>query len=177
MAISRERKEKIVAALIEDLDKAGSVVLTDFTGVNVQDMTELRNQMRENNVNFTIVKNTLLNRVFNQLKVDKSEGIYSMFEGPTALAYSADEVLPVKLIKKFALDHKGLPQIKGGLVSGETYEVSKMMELAEIPSRDELLARILGSANSPLQGFVSVTSGIIRKLFYTVLAVQESRKN
>ncbi|MCK5065360.1 MAG: 50S ribosomal protein L10, partial [Candidatus Fermentibacteraceae bacterium] len=74
MAISREQKEKVVTTLVEDLSGAGSVVFADFTGVNVEDMTELRRDMREQNVTFTIVKNTLLKRVFNNLEIDESEG-------------------------------------------------------------------------------------------------------
>ncbi|NOQ22149.1 MAG: 50S ribosomal protein L10 [Candidatus Aegiribacteria sp.] len=177
MAVSRKQKESVVATLIDDLDEAGSVILTDFTGVNVEAMTELRTQMRENNVNFTVVKNTLLRRIFNGIEVENNEGVYAMMEGPTALAYSTDEVLPIKVIKKFAEGHKGLPRIKGGFVSGETYEVAKLMRLADIPSRDELLAKFMGSARSPLQGFVSVSSGIIRKFFYAVNAIRESKEN
>lgn len=177
MAISREQKEKVVASLVEGLDGAGSIVFADFTGINAENMTELRQHMRENNVNFTIVKNTLLRRVFNQIEVDESEGVFGMMEGPTAMAYSADEVLPIKILRNFAKNHRGFPLIKGGFVSGETYAPAKMMELAEIPSREELLAKMLGSINSPLQGFVSISSGIIRKLFYTVIAIKDSREN
>ncbi len=177
MAVSRKQKENVVATLIEDLGEAGSVILTDFTGINVEAMTELRYQMRENNVNFTVVKNTLLRRIFNEIEVNNDEGVYTMMEGPTALAYAIDEVLPIKIIKKFANDHKGLPRVKGGFVSGETYEVGKLMRLADIPSRDELIAKFMGSARSPLQGFVSVSSGIIRKFFYAVNALRESKEN
>ncbi|MCD4777092.1 MAG: 50S ribosomal protein L10 [Candidatus Aegiribacteria sp.] len=177
MAVSRKQKENVVATLIEDLGEAGSIVLADFTGVNVEDITDLRVQMRENNVGFTVVKNTLLRRIFKEIEVEKDEGIYAMMEGPTALAYAADEVLPIKIIKKFAEDHKGLPQVKGGFVSGVTYETGKLMKLADIPSKDVLLAKLLGSAKSPLQGFVSVSSGIIRKFFYAVNAIKESREN
>ena len=177
MAVSRKQKENVVATLIEDLGEAGSVILADFTGVNVEAMTELRTQMRENNVTFTVVKNTLLRRIFNEIEVKDDEGVYSLMEGPTALAYAVDEVLPIKIIKKFADSHKGLPRVKGGFVSGETYEVGKLMRLADIPSRDELIAKFMGSARSPLQGFVSVSSGIVKKFFYAVNAIKESKEN
>lgn len=177
MAVTRKQKENVVATLTSDLGKAGSVILADFTGINVEDMTELRSQMREHNVNFTVVKNTLLRRIFNEIEIGADEGIYAMMEGPTALAYSTDEVLPVKIIRKFAKNHKGLPQIKGGFVSGETYEIDKLIRLADIPSRDELLAKFLGSASSPLQGFVSVSSGIIQKLFFAINAIRKSKEN
>ena len=177
MAVSRKLKESVVATLIGDLGESGSVILTDFTGVNVETMTELRTQMRENNITFTVVKNTLLRRIFNEMEVKSDEGVYAMMEGPTALAYATDEVLPIKIIKKFADNHKGLPRVKGGFVSGETYEVTKLMRLADIPSRDELIAKFMGSARSPLQGFVSVSSGIIKKFFFAVNAIRESKEN
>lgn len=177
MAVSRKQKEKVVATLVEDLGTAKSVILADFTGIDVADMTDLRVQMRNNDITFTVVKNTLLRRVFNQIEIGDEENVYSMMEGPTALAYADDEVVPIKIIKKFAEDHEGLPRVKGGLVSGETYEVGKLMKLADIPSRDELLAKFMGSANSPLQGFVSVSSGIIRKFFYALGAIRETKEN
>lgn len=177
MAVSRKHKEKVVATLVEDLGVAKSVILADFTGIDVADMTDLRVQMRDNGITFTVVKNTLLRRVFNQIELENGEDVYSMMEGPTALAYADDEVVPIKIIRKFAEGHDGLPRVKGGLVSGEAYEVEKLMKLAEIPSRDELLAKFMGSANSPLQGFVSVSSGIIRKFFYALGAIRESREN
>jgi large subunit ribosomal protein L10 len=177
MAITRQRKEKVIASLVEDLDKAGSIVLTDFTGINVQDMTDLRNHMRESSVTFTIVKNTLLKRVFDQLEVDGDQGVYALMEGPTALAYAEDEVTPMKVIKKFAENHKGLPVVKGGFVSGETYAAGQMLQLADIPSREELLAKMLGSLNSPVQAFMSVSNGIVRSFFYAVNALMESKKN
>ncbi|MBN2586657.1 MAG: 50S ribosomal protein L10 [Candidatus Fermentibacteraceae bacterium] len=177
MAVSRKQKEKVVATLIGDLGEARSVILADFTGINVADMTDLRVQMRENGITFTVVKNTLLRKIFKEIEIGKEQDVYSMMEGPTALAYSSDEVMPIKVIKKFAEDHDGLPQVKGGLVSGVTYEVGKLMKLADIPSRDELLAKFMGSALSPLQGFVSVSSGIIRKFFYALNAVRESKEN
>lgn len=177
MAVSRKQKESVVATLTADLGEAGSVILTDFTGINVEDLTELRAQMRKHSVNFTVVKNTLLRRIFNEIEVGTDEGIYAMMEGPTALAYSTDEVLPIKIIRKFAENHKGLPLIKGGFVSGETYEISKLIQLADIPSRDELLAKLLGSASSPLRDFVSVSSGIIQKLIFAVNAIRKSKEN
>jgi large subunit ribosomal protein L10 len=177
MAVSREQKEKVVATLVQDLGNAKSVILTDFTGIDVADMTDLRIKMRENDITFTVVKNTLLKRVFDQIEIGEDEGIYKLMDGPTALAYADDEVMPIKILKKFAEDHDGLPQVKGGLVSGSTYELDKLMRLADIPSRDELLAKLLGSAQAPLRGFVSVSGGIIRKFFYALGAIKESKAN
>ncbi len=177
MAVTRIQKEKTVEVLVDELSRAGSIILTDFTGINVADMTELRSGMRENEVTFKVVKNTLLRRIFREMEISEDEDVYRLMEGPTALAYAGDEVIPIKMIKKFAEAHKGLPIVKGGLVSGSSYGVEELMKLAETPSREELLAKFMGSAMSPLQGFVTVSSGIIKKLLYALNAVKESKEN
>jgi len=177
MAVSRQTKEQVAATLTEELGAAGSIVLADFTGINVEDMTELRKTLRENGVRFEIVKNTILRRVFKQIEVDESDGVYDLMYGPTALAYAADEVLPIRLIKSFSDKHGGLPTVKGGFVSRHTYGRDSMMALADIPGREVLLSKFLGSATMPLQGFVSVTSGMIRKFFYALNALKDSKDN
>ena len=176
MSVARQRKETIVASLVKDLDEAGSIVLADFTGINVEEITQLRREFREAGVTFTIVKNTLLKRVFNEVDVSEDQEIYALMQGPTALAYAGDEVLPVKITKKFAGDHDGRPAIKGGFVAGESYSREQMLDLAGMPGREELLARVLGSLNSPLQGFVSVSSGLIRKLMYALNSLAEKNR-
>ncbi len=176
MAKTRERKEERISKLTEDFSDVGSVVFTDYTGINVELMTELRREMRENQVVFTIVKNTLLNRIFADIGIDSKEDVYSLMEGPTAIAYGSDEVTPVKIISKFSKANKGLLKIKGGFVAGESFNVEKMTKLANIPGREVLMAKLLGSMQSPLQGFVSVSGGIIRKFLYALNAVKESEE-
>ena len=177
MSITRNQKETVVSHLNDGIEEAGAVVLADFTGINVEQMTELRKQMREAGVTFTVVKNTLLKRAFEEIGVDSEEGIYSLFNGPTAIAYSTDEVAPAKILKEFSKANKGIPVLKGGFVSGKTFNAGDVMDLADMPSREELLSKILGSANAPLQGFVMVTSGVIRKFLYAVNAISESKEN
>jgi large subunit ribosomal protein L10 len=174
MGVTRQKKEAIVATLVNDLGGSGSIVLADVTGINVAEMTELRNNFREAGVSFTIVKNTLLKRVFDSVDVSENEPVYALTQGPTAIAFGKDEVAPVRILKKFAMDHKGLPSIKGGYVSGESLSMEQMLDLADMPGRDELLAKLLGSMKAPLQGFVSVSSGLIRKLLYALNAIREN---
>jgi large subunit ribosomal protein L10 len=177
MAVSRQSKDKVAVALTGDLAHAGSVVLADFTGINAENMTELRKTLRENGIQFEIVKNTILRRVFRQIDVDETDGVYALMSGPTALAYAKDEVLPIRVLKKFAETHGGMPSVKGGFVSRHAYGRADMMQLADIPSREVLLSKFLGSASMPIQGFVMVTSGIIRKFFYALNALRESKDN
>jgi large subunit ribosomal protein L10 len=176
MSVARARKETIVTTLVKELGEASSVVFADFTGVNVEEITELRREFREAGVAFTIVKNTLLKRVFSESDISEDESVYSLMQGPTALAYAGDEVLPVKVMKQFAGNHDGRPSIKGGFVAGTSYNREQMLDLASLPGRDVLLARVLGSMNSPLQGFVSVSGGIIRKLMYAINSLAEKTR-
>jgi large subunit ribosomal protein L10 len=177
MSITRQKKETIVSRINGDMDQVGAVVLADFTGINVEQMTELRRRMREAGITFTVVKNTLLRRALEEAGVHSQEEIYSMLEGPTAIAYSTDEVAPAKVLKAFSTEYKGIPVMKGGFVSGRSFSLAEVMSLADLPSRDELLARVAGSMNAPLRGFVTVTSGVIRKFLYAVNAISESKQN
>lgn len=177
MSITRNQKETVVSHLNDGIEEAGAVVLADFTGINVEQMTELRRQMREAGVTFTVVKNTLLKRALEDIGVDGEEGIFALLNGPTAIAYAADEVTPAKILRDFSKENKGIPVLKGGFVSGRTFSVEEVTSLADMPSREELLSKILGSANAPIQGFVMVTSGVIRKFLYAVNAIGESKEN
>jgi large subunit ribosomal protein L10 len=177
MSITRNHKETVVSHLNDTMNDAGAVVLADFTGINVEQMTELRRRMREAGITFTVVKNTLLRRALHDIGVDSEEGIFGLLNGPTAIAYAADEIAPAKILKDFSKENKGIPVLKGGFVSGRTFSVNEVVSLADMPSREELLSKILGSANAPLQGFVMVTSGVIRKFLYAVNAISESKEN
>lgn len=177
MSITRQRKETTVASLTEELGSNGAFVLADFTGITVADMTELRKIMRERGVNFTVVKNTLLDIVLKGVQLTGDEDVFQYLQGPTALASSSDEVLPAKVLKQFAATHEGRPVIKGGFVAGRSYSAAQVASLADMPGRDELLARVMGSATAPIRGFVTVTGGIVRKLLYALNAVKESKEN
>ena len=176
MSITRNHKEVVVSTLQGGIGESGSVVLADFTGINVEAMTELRIQMREAGIVFTVVKNTLLRRAFEEIGIKPDEEIFGILNGPTAIAYSEDEVAPARIIKAFSKAHKGLLVMKGGFVAGKSFSADEVISLADMPSKEELLARVIGSMNSPLQGFVMVTSGIIRKFLYAVNAIGESKE-
>lgn len=176
MSITRKDKEVVVSDLNGGIGDSGSVILADFTGINVEAMTELRIQMREAGIVFTVVKNTLLKRAFEEVGIKPEEDIFGILNGPTAIAYSEDEVAPARIIKAFSKAHKGLLVAKGGFVSGKSFSADEVISLADMPSKEELLARVVRSMNSPLQGFVMVTSGVIRKFLYAVNAISESKE-
>jgi large subunit ribosomal protein L10 len=176
MSVSRARKEKTLDEITIEIGKAGSIVLTDFTGINVAGMTRLRNEMRRAGVGFKVIKNTVLRRALAGNSVPEDAGVVALADGPTAIAWSRDEVLPIRVLRKFAKENDGKPVIKGGLVSGQSLDAAKMLSLADLPGREELLARIAGSMNAPLQGFVNVTSAVLRSFLYAVEAVRKQKE-
>jgi len=127
-------------ALIKD---ARSIILNDFTGLNVADISELRRQCRESGVRFRVIKNTLAKRSFDELGI---EGMDAFLEGPTAFAVSAeDEVTPAHVLKKFADEYNKLPRFKGGYVAGRILDEKETVRLASLPSREVLLAQVVGT--------------------------------
>lgn len=174
MSEGRARKEAAVADLVKNLEDVRCMILTDFTGIDVQEMGVLRRSMSDAGVSFRVVKNTVARRAFAKLGIDEKEAAFlDLLVGPTAIAYAEDEVSPVKVIRNFSKDHDGRPLIKGGLVAGRHFDAEQVAALGELPGRDELLARVVGSLNSPLYGFVSVAANIIRGLLNVLTAMAE----
>ncbi len=126
-------KTERISKLTDLLREAKSIVLNDFTGLNVKDISELRKVCRKNGVTFTVVKNTLAKKSFDELGI---EGLDPLLDGPTAIAISAvDEVTPAQVIKKFVDDYE-LPKLKGGYVSGRVISDAEVVRLATLPGRD-----------------------------------------
>ncbi|MFC1530548.1 50S ribosomal protein L10 [Gemmatimonadota bacterium] len=170
------RPEKVaeVERLEGVLKDSASVFLTDFRGIDVAMMNDLRGRFREADVQFKIVKNNLLIRAADNVELP---GWMTDLEGPTAMAVSlADPVAPARVIKSFQDDHRRRGDFlvfKGGLLEGEIIEQSMFVKLASLPSREELLSRLVWIISSPLQGLVNVLTGVPRAL---VTALDDLRK-
>lgn len=164
------------AQKVEDLGAivkgATSIVLADFTGLNVKDISELRRICRENNITFRVVKNTLARRSFDSVG---AAGISVLLDGPTALAVStADEVLPAQILKKFA-DEYELPRLKGGYVQGRVLSAAEVQRLAVLPSREVLLGQVVGTVQAPLRGLLNCLNASLRDLVNVLKAVQDKK--
>ncbi len=158
-----------LVALIRD---AKSVILNDFTGLNVADISELRAACRKNGVAFRVVKNTLAKRCFEELGID---GIEQFLEGPTALAISNDdEVVAAQVLKKFA-DEFELPRLKGGYVAGSVLGENEVKQLAGLPGREALLAQVVGTLQAPMRDLVGVLSASLRDLAGVLNAISEKK--
>lgn len=165
MAKTRQQKEEQVKKLSEKLAKAKSVVFTDYRGLSMKQLSELRNKLREADAEFTVAKNTLLSRALPASSLD----------GPTAVLFAYDdEFSPIKILVK-ALKDAGIGKVKLGFLGQELLDESKIMQLASLPSKDELQAKTVGVLVAPLQGMVGVLQANLRNLVYALSEIQKSK--
>ena len=155
-----ELKQPIVKAIAEEIKDAESVVLVNYRGLTVAQDTELRKQLREAGVIYKVYKNTMMKRAF---EGTACEGLEEHLEGPSAIAISKDDATaPARVLCKFAKTAEAL-ELKGGIVEGTVYDVAGLTELSKIPSREELLSKLLGSIQSPITNLARVLNQIAEK--------------
>lgn len=155
-----ELKQPIVAEISENIKDAQSVVLVDYRGLTVEQDTELRKQLRAEGITYKVYKNTMMNFAF---KGTDCEALSSYLEGPSAIAISTtDATAPARVLAKFAKTAEAL-EIKGGIVEGIAYDAKGIAGIATIPSRDELLSKLLGSIQSPITNFARVMNQLAEK--------------
>lgn len=154
---NRSLKEAKVAEIKEKLEKASSVVLSQYQGLTVEEDTVLRKNLREAGVEYKVYKNTLVTLAAKELGLD---GIVEYLEGPVAIAFGYEDVtVAARVLNDFAKDHKKL-ELKAGIVEGEVYDTEKIKQLATIPSKEVLIAKLLGSIKSPIASFARVINAI-----------------
>lgn len=159
-AIVLEQKKQVVAELTERLNNSIAGVIVDYKGINVADDTALRKELREAGVEYTVVKNTLLRLAIGATELN---GLDSVLEGTTAIATSADDyVAAARILSKFADTHKGF-EIKNGFIDKEVIDVAKISGLAKLPSREVLLANVLGAFQAPISAFARAIQAIVDK--------------
>ena len=152
-----ELKQPIVQAIAEDVKDATSVVLVDYRGLTVAQDTELRKQLREAGIIYKVCKNTMMKRAFEGTDFAQLD---EHLEGPSAIAISKDDATaPARILCKFAKDAKAI-ELKAGVVEGTVYDADALTELSKIPSREELLSKLLGSLQSPVTNLARVLNQI-----------------
>ena len=155
-----ELKKPIVEEISANIKDAQSVVLVDHRGLTVEQDTNLRKQLREAGVTYKVYKNTMMNFAF---KGTECESLTPYLEGPSAIAISTtDATAPARILCKFAKDASKL-EIKGGIVEGTAYDAKGIAEIAKVPSREELLSKLLGSIQSPITNFARVMNQLAEK--------------
>ncbi len=152
-----EAKKAQVAEIVETLKSSTTGVLVDYRGLTVEEDTKLRNDLRAAGVKYFVVKNTLLRLAANQVGLEELD---SILHGPTALAVSEDPVAPAKVISEFAKDNEKM-EIKSGFMDGKVITLDEIKQLAKTPSMETLIAKIMGSLNSPISGLARLLSTIV----------------
>ena len=152
-----ELKQPIVEEISGAIKDAASVVVVDYRGLTVAEDTQLRKQLREAGVSYKVYKNTLVSRA---VEGTEFEGLREVLEGPSAFAISADDATaPARILAKFAKTAPKL-EIKAGVVEGTFYDADGMKAIASVPSREELLSKLLGSLQSPIANLARVLNQI-----------------
>lgn len=155
-----EQKQQVVAELSERLSKSIAGVIVDYRGISVTDDTKLRKELREAGVDYTVVKNTLLKLA---IKDTSLEGLGEVLDGTTAIATSSEDyVAAARILSKYADTSKTFT-VKSGFLDGEVISVEKVTSLAKLPSREVLLANVLGAFQAPISAFARAIQAIVDK--------------
>lgn len=167
-----QMKSQLVDEIKEKIEKAESIVVVNYRGISVEEVTELRANFRNEGVDYKVYKNTMMRRAFAELGYDE---MAEVLKGPSAVAFSMeDAVSGAKIAAEFAEDHESL-EIKAGIVDGKIIGVEEVEALAKLPSREVLVAQVLGGLNAPLQGFVNVLNGNIKGLAVALQAIADKK--
>jgi len=176
MAKTKLKKQEILRDLTNKFDRAKAVVFARFNAVKVADNEVLRNQLRDEASEYYVAKKTLLDlalkeKNFSDFKPRDTEGQVAVVFG------YEDEVAPAKILNKFIGEHKEQVSFLGGILEGRLIEANQVKALAELPSREELYAKVVGSINAPVSGFVNALAGNLRNLVGVLSAIQEKKSS
>jgi large subunit ribosomal protein L10 len=176
MSSAVERKKAVVQELAEKLDTATAFYLTDFTGLDVQKMTDLRARMREADVEYLVVKNTLALRAMEGL--EDVPDMEEFFKGPTGLVIGReDAVTAAKVLSEFAKEHNDRPSVKVGIVERQPYTPEEVGRLAKLPPREQLLAELAGAMQAPMVMLLMMLQGKLRELVGLLEALRAERED
>ncbi|HOS97689.1 MAG TPA: 50S ribosomal protein L10 [Deltaproteobacteria bacterium] len=170
--MKREEKEQVVQVLHDELGKSQAVFVTDYMGLTVERITKLRRDVSGAGGSYQVVKNTLLRRAS---EGTPAKGIEEFFVGPTAIAIAkTDAVAVAKALVNFAKDNEKF-EIQAGMLGERVITAADIQELAKMPAREVLLARMLGSLNAPVTNFVGVLAAIVTQLVYVLKAIETKK--
>jgi len=171
--VNLDEKKKIVADLHDRFSRAAVVILTDYKGLDVAAATELRRQLREAGVEYSVVKNSLMSRASEETGI---AAIKDQFKGPSAVAISYDDpVAPAKVLTKFASDNDKL-EIKIGVLQDKVLDMRSIKALADLPSREVLLAQFLSTLNAVPSNFVRTLGAIPAQLLNVLMAIKDQKE-
>lgn len=170
--MKRTDKEQLVIELSGKIRTAPAVYYTDFSGLNVKRMTELRRRLRRAGVEYVVIKNTLALRAVNESGLPGQR-----LRGPTGVVIGPDPVAAAKVLTDFAREHDQRPNIKGGMLDGRSIGAEQVKTLASLPSREQMLADLAGGLQAPLAGFVGALSGLLYMFVGALDALRTQRES
>jgi len=168
--MKRAEKEQLVTELRDKLKSAQSLYYTDFTGLNVKRMTELRRRLKRVGVDYVVIKNTLALRAVNE-----SGLVGETLKGPTGLVVGKDPVAAARILTEFAKEFEDKPSMKGGLLQGKAINNAQVKRMASLPSREQMLADLAAGMQSPMAAFVGALNGL-RYMFAGALDALKSQR-
>lgn len=174
MAKTKGQKKAILDGLVEKISRSKSVVFAKFDALGVKENEELREKLREEGSEYQVAKKTLLELAFRDQKI---EGLNPReFEGRVAAIFGyEDEVSPAKVLNDFKKNHEDKIDFVGGVLEGKFLATEEVAALAKLPSKQELYAKLVGSLNAPVSGFVNVLAGNLRGLVTVLKAIEEKK--
>lgn len=173
MPVTRKQKEEILADLTESFKQAKSVVFSQYQGTNVKNMRELRKRLKQQKVNFKVARKTLMTLAARKVGFEQIPD--EMMQGPIGLAFSmGDEIAPAKVLHEFGKTADTV-KIVGAIFEGKFIDAAAAKTLALLPSREVLLARLVGSMKSPIAGFHAVLHGLLRNFVYALAEIQKKK--
>lgn len=172
MGLNREDKAAVIAEISEVVSNSSAMVIAEYRGLTVQAVTKLRAEARKNGVTLRVVKNTLVRRA---VEGTGFAGLADQFAGPLVYGFSADPVAVAKVLVNFAKDNEKLV-VKGGAMANYVMDVEAVKQLASMPSRDELLAKLMATMNEPIAKFVRTINEVPARFVRTVAAVRDAKE-
>lgn len=154
--MKRNEKEQLVTELRDKIKGASAVYYTDFSGLNVKRMTELRRRLRRAGVEYVVIKNTLALRAVNESGLAGTR-----LRGPTGIVVGSDPVAAAKVLSDFARENEQKPEVKGGMLDGQAIQPAQVQKLASLPSREQLLAELGAGFMSPMAAFAGAMNGLL----------------
>jgi len=169
--MKRNEKEQLVTELSTKIKDAKALYYTDFTGLNVKRMTDLRRKLKKAGVEYVVIKNTLALRAVNE-----SGLVGTRLKGPTGLIVSKDAVSAAKIITDFAKENDQKPAVKGGMLEGVSIDEAQVKKLASMPSREQMLAELGAGLQSPMAAFVGALNGLLYMMVGALEALRTQKE-
>lgn len=168
-------KQEIIDQIKDQFQKSSSAICVDFRGVNVEKITQFRKQIKEASGNYQVVKNTLARRAIAETPFEE---LGQFLVGPTGIVFCQGEPMdPAKVVTNFTKETDGALQVKGGMVDGTVFDAKGIEQVSKLPSRQEMLAQLVSSLQSPISGLVGTLQGVTREFVYTLQAIADQKSS